>query len=162
MVTVIACAILGIAYGWKLGLVCTFGALPPMLLSGYARVRIEKKLDDDTARRFASSAALAAEAIASIRTVASLTLESTVLEQYRQKLSSVASKSARALITTMFLYSISQSINFLAMALGFWWGGKLVSTGEYTTAQFFVVFIAVVLGGENAAQFFMYTSSITK
>lgn len=38
----------------------------------------------------------------------------------------------------------------------------LISSGEYTTQQFFVVFIAVVLGGENAASFFMYTSSITK
>lgn len=42
------------------------------------------------------------------------------------------------------------------------YGGKLVSSGEYTTEQFFVVFIAVILGGENAAQFFMYTTSITK
>jgi ATP-binding cassette subfamily B (MDR/TAP) protein 1 len=37
-----------------------------------------------------------------------------------------------------------------------------VSSGEYTTGQFFVVFIAVILGGENAAQFFSYTTSITK
>lgn len=162
LVTVIACSILGIAYGWKLGVVCALGALPLMLLSGYARVRIETKLDDDTAKRFASSAALAAEAIAAIRTVASLTLESAIVEQYRERLSTVASKSARALMTTMLWYAFSQSINFLAMALGFWYGGKLVSTGEYSTQQFFVVFIAVVLGGENAAQFFMYTSSITK
>lgn len=91
-----------------------------MLISGYARVRIETKLDDDTAKRFASSAALAAEAVAAIRTVASLTLEETVVRQYREKLSSVASKSARALVTTMLWYSASQSINFLAMALGFW------------------------------------------
>lgn len=162
MVTVVACAILGIAYGWKLGLVCTFGALPPMLVSGYARVRIETKLDNDTAKRFASSAALAAEAVAAVRTVASLTLESKILEQYRERLSDVASTSARALITTMMWYAFSQSVNYLAMALGFWYGGKLISTGEYTTGQFFVVFIAVILGGENAAQFFMYTSSLTK
>ncbi|RYP20119.1 hypothetical protein DL765_002961 [Monosporascus sp. GIB2] len=48
------------------------------------------------------------------------------------------------------------------MALGFWYGGKFISTGEYTNEQFFVVFIAVVLGGENAATFFQYTTSITK
>ncbi|KAI6828975.1 multidrug resistance protein [Hortaea werneckii] len=162
IVTVISCAILGIAYGWKLGLVCTFGALPPMLVCGYARIRLEMKLDDDTAKRFASSAAVAAEAVGAVRTVASLCLEETVLEQYRERLSIVAAKSRRTLLSTMFWYAITQSINFLAMALGFWYGGKLVSTGEYTTEQFFVVFIAIILGGENAAQFFSYTTSITK
>ena len=120
VVTVISCAILGIAYGWKLGLVCTFAALPPMLLSGYARIRLEYKLDDDTVQRFASSAAVATEAVAAIRTVASLTLERTVLRQYEARLSIVASMSAKALLWTMFWYSITQSVNFLAMALGFW------------------------------------------
>ncbi|RMY25666.1 hypothetical protein D0867_00584 [Hortaea werneckii] len=162
IVTVISCAILGIAYGWKLGLVCTFGALPPMLVCGYARIRLEMKLDDDTAKRFASSAAVAAEAVGAVRTVASLCLEETVLDQYRERLSIVAAKSRRTLLSTVFWYAITQSINFLAMALGFWYGGKLVSTGEYTTEQFFVVFIAIILGGENAAQFFSYTTSITK
>lgn len=42
------------------------------------------------------------------------------------------------------------------------YGGKLVSTGEYSNQQFFVVFIAVVLGGENAAQIFSYSTGIMK
>lgn len=120
IVTVLSCTILGIAYGWKLGLACTFGALPPLLLSGYARIRLETKFDDDTVRRFAESAALATECVASIRTVASLALEGIVLKEYENRLSAVASRSRRILIPTMFLYAISQSINFLAMALGFW------------------------------------------
>lgn len=33
---------------------------------------------------------------------------------------------------------------------------------EYTTTQFFVVFIAVVFGFQAAGQFFGYTTSITK
>lgn len=133
-----------------------------MLFGGYARIRLEFKLDDDTTARFSSSAALAAEAVSAIRTVASLALERTVLDEYQTKLSNVASKSKKAIFLTMFWYSITQSVNFLAMALGFWYGGKLVSSGEYSTEQFFVVFIAIILGGENAAQFFSYTTSITK
>ena len=81
IVAVISCAIIGIAYGWKLGLVCTFGSLPPTLRSGYARIGLETKLDYDTVKTFASSAALAAEAVAAIPTVASLTLETTVLQE---------------------------------------------------------------------------------
>jgi ATP-binding cassette subfamily B (MDR/TAP) protein 1 len=162
IVTIISVSILGIAYGWKLGLVCVFGALPPLLFSGYLRIRLEYKLEEDTATRFASSAAIAAEAISAIRTVSSLTLENKMLQLYRGKLDVVATQSIRALTFTMLWYALTQSINFLAMGLGFWYGGKLISTGEYTNLQFFVVFIAVVLGGENAAAIFQYTTSITR
>jgi ATP-binding cassette subfamily B (MDR/TAP) protein 1 len=162
IVTTVSCSILGIAYGWKLGLVCTFAALPPLLLGGYYGIRISTKLDEDTTKRFASSAAIAAEAVAAIRTVASLVLEKTIYDEYEKRLSAVATRSAKALSVTMFFYSLTQSINFLAMALGFWYGGKLVSSGEYTTEVFFVVFIAIILGGESVASFFQYSTSISK
>lgn len=75
IVTIISVSVLGIAYGWKLGLVCVFAALPLLLLSGYFRIFLECKLEEDTSTRFASSAAIAAEAVSAIRTVSSLTLE---------------------------------------------------------------------------------------
>lgn len=159
---VLSSSILGIIVGWKLGLVCVFGALPPLIFCGYLRIRLEGRLDDATSARFAKSAAVAAEAISAIRTVASLTLERTILHRYQEELSDVAARSIKALTWTMFWYSLTQSISFLAMALGFWYGGRLVSTGEYTTLQFFTVFIAVLFGGEATAAFFQYTTSLTK
>lgn len=48
------------------------------------------------------------------------------------------------------------------MGLGFWYGSRLIVSGEYTVTQFFVIFISVVFGGQAAAQFFTWTSSITK
>lgn len=48
------------------------------------------------------------------------------------------------------------------MTQGFWYGGRLISTGEYTTGQFFTVFIGVIFSGEAAAGFFSYTTSLTK
>lgn len=42
------------------------------------------------------------------------------------------------------------------------YGGRLVSTGEYTTEQFYTIFITVIFAGEAAAMFFQYTTSITK
>lgn len=120
VVNVVSSSIFGIAFGWKLGLVCVFGALPPLIFSGYIRIRLEFKLDEATSARFASSAAVAAEAVSAIRTVASLTLERNVLQLYQDRLADVATKSTKALLWTMIWYSLSQSINFLAMALGFW------------------------------------------
>lgn len=48
------------------------------------------------------------------------------------------------------------------MALGFWYGSQLLANGEYSVTQFFVIFISAVFGGQGAAQFFSYTTSITK
>ncbi|EXK38569.1 hypothetical protein FOMG_06142 [Fusarium oxysporum f. sp. melonis 26406] len=42
------------------------------------------------------------------------------------------------------------------------YGCRLLSFNEYTMRQFYIVFVGVFLSGQGAAQFFMYTSSITK
>ncbi|EGE02071.1 multidrug resistance protein [Trichophyton equinum CBS 127.97] len=125
VVTIISVSILGIAYGWKLGLVCVFAALPLLLLSGYFRIHLESKLEEDTSARFASSAAIATKAVSAMRTVSSLTLENTILQIYQGRLDVV--------------YNVL-----------------------YSNEQFFVVFTAVVVGGENAAALFQYTTGITK
>ncbi|KAH7071971.1 P-loop containing nucleoside triphosphate hydrolase protein, partial [Paraphoma chrysanthemicola] len=162
IVNVVSSSILAIAVGWKLGLAVVFGALVPIVFAGYLRIRLEFKLEEDTGKRFASSAALASEAVSAIRTVSSLALERHIVAKYSDRLQGVATKSIKALVWTMFWYSLTQSISFLAMALGFWYGGQLISTGEYSTTQFFIVFIGVIFSGEAAASFFSYTTSLTK
>lgn len=121
VVNVLSSSILALATGWKLGLAVVFGALPPLVFSGYLRIRLEFKLEEDTGKRFARSAALATEAVSAIRTVSSLALERHIIEKYHDLLHGVAKQSMKALIWTMFWYSLTQSISFLAMALGFWY-----------------------------------------
>ncbi|KAL9110673.1 MAG: hypothetical protein Q9227_004850 [Pyrenula ochraceoflavens] len=76
MVNVIACSILALRYTWKLGLVLVLCGLPPLVFSGWARIRLETKLDRNANARYSSSAAIASEAVLAIRTVSSLTMES--------------------------------------------------------------------------------------
>jgi ATP-binding cassette subfamily B (MDR/TAP) protein 1 len=95
-----------------------FTALPLIVFSGYLRVRLEFKLEELTGKRFASSAALASEAVSAIRTISSLALEKNVLTRYEDRLSRVAQDSTKALVWTMFWFALSQSASFLAMALG--------------------------------------------
>ncbi|KAI9692036.1 MAG: hypothetical protein M1820_009571 [Bogoriella megaspora] len=161
-VNVVASSILAIAIGWKLGLTITLSALPVMVLFGYIRIRLQFKLEDQIGDRFSSSAALASEAVAAIRTVASLALETNVLQRYEERLQGIEKRSTKSFLWTMIWFSASQSVNFLAMALGFWYGSRLLSTGEYDSTQFFTVFTCVIFSGEGAAQFFSYTTSFTK
>ncbi|SMY22604.1 unnamed protein product [Zymoseptoria tritici ST99CH_1A5] len=162
MVNVFASSILGIVYGWKLGLVIVFGAGPFLLGSGYIRIRMDQKLEAEAGERFADSASLATEAVTSIRTISSLTLESQILDEYAAAMDAIVKSASKGFVVTMIPYAFSQSVEFLALALGFWYGSRLLASGEYDTSQFFVVFISVVFGFQAAGQFFGYTTSITK
>ena len=162
MVNVVSSSVLGIAFGWKLGLVIVFGGLSLLIVAGYVRIRLDQKLEASTGEQFASSAGLATEAVTSIRTISSLTLEGPVLHEYNEVLGNVVAQVIPGLILTLLPYALSQSIEFLIMALGFWYGSRLIANGEYSTTQFFVIFIAVIFSGQGTAQFFSYTTSITK
>ena len=162
LVNIVSSSALAIAYGWKLGLVIVFGGLPPIVISGYVRIRLETRIEGINSERFADSASLASEAVIAIRTVASLTLERPILEKYSEMLDSIVRRSIKSLLWTMFWFALSQSLDFLVEALGFWYGGQLLASGEYTTEQFYVIFIGVLFAGQAAAQFFGYSTSITK
>ncbi|KAM3509173.1 hypothetical protein MY11210_006428 [Beauveria gryllotalpidicola] len=162
LVNVLSSVILALCYGWKLSLVLALGGLPVLIASGYIRIRLEFKFESDTANRFSSSSGLASEAVMGIRTVSSLALEQAIITRYHDSLQHIAADAISGLGWKMFFYSLSQSVSLLVMCLGFWYGGQLVSTGEYTAPQFYVIFIAIIFSGEAAATFFQFTTSITK
>lgn len=159
VINIVSSSIVALVYGWKLGLVVVFGGFPPLLAAGYARVRIELNLENETSERFSESASLASESVLAIKTVSSLTLESLVLEKYSDLLSGIVKTTIRSLQWNLWLYSLSQSMEFLIMALGFWYGSRLVSRGEYTITQFYIIFIGVLFAAQAASQFFSFTAS---
>lgn len=160
VVSLLSCSILAIAFGWKLGLVVVFVGLPVIVGSGFLKVRLELKLEIENGERFASCAALATEAVTAIRTVASLTLEEQICAEYNAILETIARRSAGSLALTILGLALSQSLEFLIMALGFWYGSRLIANGEYTVPQFFVIFLAVVFGGQAAGQISGYMGSM--
>jgi len=162
IINIISSSALALAYGWKLTLVVLFGGLLPLVFCGYIRIRLETALDSENGDRFAESAGLASEAVTSIRTVASLTLEDDILKEFSEMLGKIVIRSIRKILWTMLWFSVSQSLDFLVMALGFWYGSRLLISGEYTATQFYVIFIGILFAGQAAAQFFGWTSSLTK
>jgi ATP-binding cassette subfamily B (MDR/TAP) protein 1 len=162
VVNITASSILAIAYGWKLALVMVFAGLPLLMGSGYLKVRLESKLHESNEARFRESASLASEAVSVLRTVASLNAESDFIDAYKETLSSIVLQSVRSLLVSMIAYAFSQSIEFLVMALGFWYGSKLMSTGEYTAEQFFLIFMGILFAGQAGAQLFANLGSLTR
>lgn len=91
-----------------------------MMLGGYARVRLETKMDDDVGKRLSASASVASETVMAIRTVSSLALESTVLRKYVDELDHAISQANGPMFHMMAWFSLTQSVEYFVLALGFW------------------------------------------
>ncbi|KAI9795552.1 MAG: multidrug-resistance transporter mdr5 [Piccolia ochrophora] len=162
LVNLISSCALALALGWKLALVAIFGALPALFLAGFIRMRLEMTNQDRTAKLYVESARFASEAVGAMKTVSSLTLEPKVYDNYAERLRGPVSKSYRHTLVTMIFFGLSDSIDLAAMGLTFWYGGRLLSFGEYSPETFFIIFVAIIFGGQAAGFLFGYTLNTTK
>ncbi|KAM6522141.1 hypothetical protein FALCPG4_011828 [Fusarium falciforme] len=162
VLNLVACSILAIVYSWKLGLVVVCAGLPPLVSSGYLKIRMDAKLDRDTSKRYSTSASIASEAVTAIRTVSSLAIEESVLNQYVDELNHAVSGSKNDLFRIMIFFALTQSIEYWFQALGFWYGCRLLSYGDISMYNFFVAFLGVFYSGQASAQLFQFSTSMTK
>lgn len=153
---------LALIFGWKLAIVAIFGPLPIVFAAGLIRMRLELTALERTSKFFLESARFASEAVGSIRTVSSLTLEDDILARYTEKLHGPVKDAYKRVLKVMLLFGLSESVDLLGMAFTFWYGARLLSYGEYTQEQFFFIFTAVVFGGQAAGMLFGFTSNLTK
>ncbi|KAJ4350097.1 uncharacterized protein N0V89_008718 [Didymosphaeria variabile] len=152
--SVIIAIIVGLCFGWKLALVCT-STIPLVIGCGYFRfyalLRMEKRTKEST-----DSASFACEAASSIRTVATLSLESHLLEQYHEKLVAQGRGNLKFMNISSLLYAMSQGLAMFIFALVFWYGGRLMLSMEYTVLQFFIVYAAIINGAQSAGAIFSF------
>jgi ATP-binding cassette subfamily B (MDR/TAP) protein 1 len=159
--TLIASCAVGLSVGWKLALVC-ISTIPILLCCGFLRFWMLAQFQRRSKAAYEKSGSFACEATAAIRTVASLARERDVWETYHQQLVVQEKKSLRSIIRSSLLYAASQSLTFLCMGLGFWYGGSLIRKGEYNMTQFFMVFAAIIFGAQSAGIIFSFSSDMGK
>ncbi|THY42891.1 multidrug resistance protein [Aureobasidium pullulans] len=162
LIMLVSSSVTAIIFGWKLALVAIFTIMVPVVGMGYGRLRMEVRLEEKTERLFSDSAATASEAVSAIRTVASLALEQHIIDQYQAQLRNITKRSSKMILTANMFFAVAQAIEFAAMALALWYGARLMSYGEYSTTQFFTVFIAVVFAAEGSVQMIAYSTSLSK
>ncbi|KAI4247016.1 MAG: hypothetical protein L6R40_001681 [Gallowayella cf. fulva] len=159
--TLVAAITLSCAIGWKLALVCT-ATIPILLACGFLRFWMLARFQERAKKAYEGSASYACEATSAIRTVASLTREDDVWEHYHQSLVLQAQKSLRSILKSSALYASSQSLVFLCIGLGFWYGGTLIGKHEYTMEQFFICFSAIIFGAQSAGTIFSFAPDMGK
>ncbi|KIX01224.1 uncharacterized protein Z518_08949 [Rhinocladiella mackenziei CBS 650.93] len=160
IVNVLGSCVLALAVGWRLALVTIFGCYVPLLFAGFARIRIDAISQHQTAKAYRECARFAGEVIAATRTVSSLTLERRIIGIYKDKLSVASRKLTSQNVLSSVFVGLTDSIIFAAMALVFWYGMKLLTRDEYSVETFFVVFIALIFGGQAAG--FMFGVTLRK
>lgn len=154
--TLIGTMAIAFAFGWKLALVATCVTMPLGLLAGYFRFRYELEFEKMNSAVFAESSKFAAEAISAFRTVSSMTLEDTITTRYETLLREHTAKAFRKAQLRTLVFAFSDSISLGCQALIFWYGGQLLATREYQAVNFFVCYMAVITGAENAGQGFSF------
>ena len=159
--TLVAAISLSCAIGWKLALVCT-ATIPVLLACGFLRFWMLARFQERAKKAYESSASYACEATAAIRTVASLTREDDVWKHYHESLVLQGSKSLVSVLRSSTLYAASQSLMFLCLALGFWYGSTLIANNEYTMLQFFICFSAIIFGAQSAGTIFSFAPDMGK
>ena len=111
---------------------------------------------------YASSANYACEATSAVRTVASLTRERDVWENYHDQLVRQGKKNFRSVAKSTLLYAASESLTLFVTGLAFWYGGRLIGQGEYDLLTFFIVFGAIVFSAQSAGTAFSFSPDISK
>lgn len=161
LTTLISSIVLSCAVGWKLALVCT-ATIPILLACGFFRFWMLTQFQKRSRAAYEKSASYACEATAAIRTVASLTRENDVWQEYHKQLEIQGKESLVSIIKSSTLYAMSQSFLFFCIALGFWYGGTLLKTHEYDMLKFFIVFMAIIFGAQSAGTIFSFAPDMGK
>ncbi|KAK9375958.1 P-loop containing nucleoside triphosphate hydrolase protein [Lipomyces chichibuensis] len=150
-----------VAFGYKLGL-ALLSAVPVMLAIGYFRFKFMTAFSETMTGHHAKSSNYACEATSSIRTVLSLTREQEILDGYRRTLAVIIERNRIANIKSAALVAIGRGMQYYVIALAFYYGGILVASGEYSINQFFIIFIIVIFGLENATTIFSFAPEMSK
>ncbi|KAL7944066.1 P-loop containing nucleoside triphosphate hydrolase protein [Trichoderma barbatum] len=161
-VALLSCVVLALAAGWKLGLVVLFGGFPFIFGAGVVHERMQNSFEEKAGTMLADSVGFASEAIQAIRTVSALNIEPLIEKKFGKLLEEYRRNAWQYAVRSMTWFALSDSIDLLCMALAFWYGGRLLSFQEYTTTQFFIVFISIVFGAQTTGQFFAHSSDISQ
>ncbi|KAK9461528.1 P-loop containing nucleoside triphosphate hydrolase protein [Lipomyces oligophaga] len=161
LMTVVGSCIVSIALAYKFGLVMT-ASVPVLLGSGFYRFYLLAKFEANAKKENSRTSTFACEATSSIRTVVALTRESDVWEIYHSSLNEMVVRNRPSSLKSGFFYGLCQGSIFFIMALGTWYGGQLLGTGEYSLFQFYLVFMSIVFGAESAGVVFSFAPDMGK
>jgi len=141
--------IISFVYGWKLALVALCVTVPIGIVSGFFRVRYEIQFNAMNQAVFQESSKFGAEAIGAFRTVSSLVMEQSICDRYQRLLHGHVVAAFKKARWATLIISFADSSNIGCQALIFWYGSRLLLSGEYDVVAFMVTYMAMIQGAES-------------
>ena len=152
-VNLFAAIILTTIIAWKISLVCL--ALVPLLLgAGLLELHILGKFEMRHEGAYTKSVDIGTEAIASIKTIASMSLEETTLQIYQRSLEQPRKETFQVTWQASLCQAITYFLGNCVNALAYWWGSKQIIAGNYTQVQFLIVVFSLLVSALLWSQMF--------
>ncbi|CAI7591424.1 unnamed protein product [Penicillium pancosmium] len=159
-VNLIAAIILTHIIAWKIALVCL--ALVPLLLgAGLMELHVLGKFEEKHETAYTKSVDIGVEAITSIKTIASLSLEKDILKSYRQSLKGPRKETLRVTLHASLWQATTYFLGNCVNALAYWWGAKQIIAGTYTQTQFLIVVFSLLVSALLWSQMFALAPELT-
>lgn len=159
-INLVVAVIMTLCIAWKISLVCI--AVVPLLLGvGLMELNVLAKFEERHENAFNKSVSISVEAINSIKTIASLSLEHETLAVYRRTLSGPRRETTAISLWANLWLGLAYFIGNLSYALAFWWGSKQIFNGTYSETQFIIVMFALLVSAQLWSQMFALAPEVS-
>ncbi|KIW88516.1 uncharacterized protein Z519_11085 [Cladophialophora bantiana CBS 173.52] len=159
-VNLIAAIVLTHIIAWKIALVCL--SLVPLLLgAGLMELRVLARFEERHENAYTKSVDIGVEAITSIKTIASLSLEAETLKTYRRSLKGPRKETLKVSLYASLWLAMTYLLGNLVNALAYWWGAKQIIAGNYTQTQFMIVVFSLLVSALLWSQMFALAPELT-
>ncbi|KAF8008245.1 hypothetical protein BT93_K2039 [Corymbia citriodora subsp. variegata] len=153
----VAGLVIAFAASWQLALIVLV-LLPLIFVNGYVQVKFMKGFSADAKMMYQEASQVAADAVGSIRTVASFCSEEKIIELYAKKCKGPVKAGVRQGLISGVGFGLSFFSLFVVYGTCFYAGARLVQDGKTTFSEVFRVFLALT----NAATAITLSSSLTQ
>ncbi|KAJ0181234.1 hypothetical protein K1T71_003319 [Dendrolimus kikuchii] len=153
--------ILSMVYEWRVGLVSlTF--VPIIIFILYKEGRMVSAESFGTAMTMEKSSKIAVEAVANVRTVASLGREQTFINDYAAQLLPALMTATRSAHWRGFVFGLSRGLFNFVTAIAMYYGGNLIVYQGVAYDNVFRAAQALLMGASSAAQAFAFAPNFQK
>ncbi|KAF1812369.1 P-loop containing nucleoside triphosphate hydrolase protein [Eremomyces bilateralis CBS 781.70] len=161
VINMLVAIILSHIVAWKIAIVCLV-TVPVLLGSGIMQLWSFSRFETRHANAYSKANAITFEAVNSIKTIATLSLEDEVLGTYRRALHAPRKELGLASVFTNFWLALANSTGFLIYAFAYWWGSKQIMEGRYDQTQFFIVLVAMLVSAQLWGQMFSLAPEVSR
>ncbi|XP_068092076.1 ATP-binding cassette sub-family B member 5-like isoform X2 [Hyperolius riggenbachi] len=153
--------ILSFVYGWELALL-VLAMAPVLFASGFLELRALTGFANRDKKQLQQAGKIATEAVDNIRTVVSLTRESTFEEMYAESLQKPYRNSQRRAQVYGICFAFSQSFIHFTYAASYRFGAYLIEAGRMNVEEVYIVFSLVAYGAMTVGQTLSFAPDYAK